>query len=112
MTDLNELLERCKAATGPDRGLDYDIDKVLGLNYDFFIRPRFTASIDAALDLVERMLPDTVRPGFQQNPDRSWSAAILRVQPDENECPADTAPTAPLAILTALLQALNSGAKK
>lgn len=90
-----DLLERVKAATGPDRKLDGDIAYTLGLPQEFFNSfskdvdgypfpgftpeavdgpdcfdgpiwggggrtweaPQFTASIDAALALVERLLP-------------------------------------------------------
>lgn len=133
MTDLSGLLERVSGAEGKDLHLDAMIEvearrqeayrvglddssraywnaTIDGLVYDTstsYPAPRYTASIDASLALVERCLPDTVRPGFQQNPDRSWSAAILRVQPDDDECPVADAKTAPLAILAALLSALS-----
>lgn len=71
MTDLNELLERVKAATGPDRFLDEDIASELenGWKWNESARcfvtpegfmdtaPKYTASTDAALALVERVLP-------------------------------------------------------
>lgn len=68
MSELLELAERCKKATGPDRELDAEIAKSLGwpnvryysANGGIFSKendemrpvPEWTASIDAALTLV------------------------------------------------------------
>jgi len=88
MTDLAELLERVRKATGPDRELDGEIAATLRVGNKLpdwaqnwtgewrptiqgfvvlmqddeqpgpnFSSPKFTASIDAALALVERVLP-------------------------------------------------------
>lgn len=53
---LVELAERCEAATGPDRELDYLIAKAIG-GYRFGdalhgAMSRFTESLDAAMSLV------------------------------------------------------------
>lgn len=118
MSDLNELFERVKKATGPDRKLDIAIARQThhpsmdGCNpdHDNFIMagskmdrriPAFTASIDAALALVERVLP-----GWPQQ----W-AEMLREAMDDLW--AETSPQMPiirlpLAILAALLSALIS----
>lgn len=60
MTDpaiLRDLLERIEAATGPDRELDYLIANSIG-DWGPVDDPfPLTASIDAALALVEKMLP-------------------------------------------------------
>lgn len=57
--EIEALLERVKAATGPDRELDEAIrfyfDPVGSVYYSE--SSAYTASIDAALALVERMLP-------------------------------------------------------
>lgn len=136
MTDLNELLERVKAATGPDREIDvallhlWDPDHEALRSYDERYQielrdgvfsvwktdggysasvpfPRFTASIDAALALVGRVLPGwNVQFGTLKS-----GGARARVALDWPEvAPLDEcydAPTAPLAILAALLLSLT-----
>jgi len=128
MSDLAELLERVKAATGPDSELadavwlavvpgaqrvnkmaQWPEEKPIWEYFDperntysRFI-PNILGSIDAALALTERILP-----GHQ------W---MLDKQPDHFDCVIwdgvtpkakanETAPTLPLSILAALLSAL------
>ena len=117
MSDLTELLERVKAATGPDRELDGNIYNALKPDYAawaamernttfFFWRDVFpyTGSIDAALALVERKLP-------------GWEWQVRRTGYAELHHPTHhlkdeigRAATPALAILAALLSALTSGA--
>lgn len=68
MTTLLELAERCEAATGPDRELDKPIAQAVGWTH-FFVQkdmwwrspngsshgdpPRFSASLDAAMTLID-----------------------------------------------------------
>src|SRR5690554_4343906 len=64
-----ELLDKVKAATGPDRELDLDLAKALvpdvlvmrqrddNTGADPYTYWEYTASVDAALALVERVLP-------------------------------------------------------
>lgn len=129
MTDLNELLERVKAATGPDRGLDARIEFTLsGVSFfesdiadllqvideptgygkyqkiDSANIPSFTASIDAALALVERVLPNTLR-RLSDWEDGTGAKANLVLSNGSHHW-ADGA-SIPLAILAALLQALT-----
>jgi hypothetical protein len=105
LTDLQALLERVKAATGPDRELDRAIDDYFDPMHIGALRP-VTASIDAALALVERRLPRwnwivsdratcVLRPANGKDENRSW------IQWREAN-----ARTPPLAILAALLTAL------
>lgn len=78
---LRELLERCEKASGPDRELDGSIATAIGgfslekrgkdrkewfypddgrvrrEFYGVFPLPRYTASLDASIALVERVLP-------------------------------------------------------
>ncbi len=66
-SDLQSLLERIERAEGSDRELDAAIGKVFGWRYVklcdqwtnpdkvFAVLPPFTASLDAALALVERL---------------------------------------------------------
>jgi len=134
MSQLEELLERIRAAKGADREIDGDIaaafeiapshlprvtdvgrswlwaDFVPPDDWETWEAPAFTASIDAALALVERVLPGwrlTLRQMSSQ-----WRATMM----DAGCSPgmtlmlgfstAEFAPTAPLAILAALLSAL------
>lgn len=128
--DFNELLERFRSATGPDRELDGLIEvearrqeayaiglddsqraywqtNAAGMVFEggtIYAAPGFTASIDASLALVERMLPNTMK----------------RVCDDENGDPRaelvtetlgyarEHGATWPLAILAALLSAIIS----
>ena len=122
---LEGLIERVRAATGPDRELSRDIWQALdtpewkaaylraqepcGCPHDqaveYAARYLFdlTASIDAALDLVERLLPGrSVVVGLSSNP-----SPYCGIAPSTLE----NAPTAPLAILTALLTALKDASE-
>ena len=114
MTDISELIERVRAATGPDRELDEAIR--------FYFDPKgsryysessaYTASIDAALALVERCLPGC---GYvigmgRETPDEPLGACAIYsgLSGDSKELAEEEAPTLPLAILLALLTALQS----
>lgn len=132
MTKPDDLVDRLRAATGPDRELDAEIAKALEgveiqwrqANYTMDLHPvqrypstnhiggygigpvpYYTASVDAALSLVERCLPG-----------QQW---MLDKQPENFECVLwdgvtmkakanEAAPTLPLAILTALLTAMQA----
>lgn len=119
MTTLETLLERVKSATGPDRELDALIAHTLGQR---FIEgddeeniplglPMFTASIDSALALVERVLP-----GWEWLK-KSPSVITLYRPLTEHEDAAKAwakhfdgkGATIPLAILAACLSALIQG---
>lgn len=79
-TEIESLLERVRSATGPDSELDVDIevltaDRSISFGHrpsnvpgkvtcryqngrsGTYLAPRFTASIDAAVALIKRMLP-------------------------------------------------------
>lgn len=117
---LIALVEEAKAGS---RELDAEIGKAFGWKMVFPHRywqaprdwvplslsegiPFFTTSIDAALALVAKVLPGTVRLALVQGPRADWGCALLRVEPDSAPSPHFTAETAPLAILAALLRAL------
>lgn len=116
--DVEGLLERVKAATGPDRELDRAIGEHFG-ECDYsgpahhrplsdWARP-YTASIDAALALVERCLPGWVVL-IDQYPS-SWTVNIAHYKTGYGVWGDDfdaTAKTGPLAILSALLHALDN----
>ena len=105
MTELESLRERVGKATGPDRDLEWDIQQELfGIDaVGFHETPHYTASIDAALGLVERKLPGM---GWELIAFDNREAGVQAVIGDDM---AD-APTAPLAILKALLSALAAKA--
>lgn len=127
MVDLSKLIGKVKAATGPDRGLDMALLEMQGWSempeghrlHGIWVReiwedcffdgeqPHYTASVDAALDLVERCLP-------------GWDYSIENMHEDgcygkvwkngwhDDTFVAEVAPTAPLAILLAAFTALLS----
>jgi hypothetical protein len=101
MSDLEQLLERVRAANGADDCLDYAIylqfRELIGLQ-------SYTSSIDAALALVERVLPGW----FGEDGRHTWgSHAILYTGEGRGRARIECyAPTHPLAILAALLSAL------
>lgn len=115
MPDLSELLERVKAATGPDRELDAAIWYALveqprpgnKIDRDMISRwPEYTSSLDAALALVLRASPlkgpvELTVAGSAQACLNSDDPCGLQVQAFGN--------TPPLALLAALLSALQKG---
>lgn len=118
---IADLLERVKAATGPSRTLDALISEALQqdviadagydddgkLNRITFAMPRYTASIDASLALMKRKLPDANCYGVERDP-FGWNAYVSRNHVNEGHWLKEAvAPTAPLAILAALLTALQ-----
>lgn len=123
MSELAELLVRVKAATGPDRELDRAIfDGLLGGIFDeaavgqFFIRIRwdaepveFTASIDAALALVERKLPGAwyvLAKGRMTEAEPLFGCELLFGA--EEQLGIEAGHTQALAIVAALLTALQA----
>ena len=120
-----QLIDRLKAATGPDRELDclifcetaqspftsYYPDCVLASLGGFAARleisdiDHYTASIDAALALVERMLP-VHRFALYTNGGGNGPCCLVAIG-DEPIVANVHAPTLPLAILTALFTALQ-----
>lgn len=112
--ELKELIERVKAATGPDRELDEDIrihfDPVGSVFYSE--SKAYTGSIDAALALVERCLPGWTVARMSQGDNRLWTVELREgfltsygkvvIQPDHWQ-----GTTLPLAIILALLTALD-----
>lgn len=122
--DLPSLLTRVQAATGPDRELDEAIGKWLWakgynpwdcFNYnkdrDVHGKP-FTSSIDAALALVEKLLPGwryamaSVVLGKDEHDHVPWCGLAGPYSSCTFNDHEGRATTPPLAILAALLSAL------
>jgi hypothetical protein len=117
---LSELLDKVQAASGPDLELDARIVCAFlpGPSYQSMRdegyaiadlaegHPAYTASIDAALALVERVLP-----GWQWCLNRNGRPMALVNNGPGRQFECDRAPTMPLAILAATLQALIAGSK-
>lgn len=132
MADLRELLKRVEAAHGPDRELDFAIHAMLvdpppapsrasdvrlpdGFGKDVMSmamdpRPRYTASIDAALALIERKFDGSAKYPVEMiltsaGNKGPWRCAIW-VGADDTDGIYRAAPTAPLAVLAATIKAL------
>lgn len=126
--ELAGLIERVEAATGPDRELDVLIPAILfgwpeidpttlsggkpgdrafdnsnDPDWRFGCQP-FSSSTDAALALVERMTDDP-EITVSNVSKKAWKCAIW-IGNDETDGQYRSAPTAPLAIILALLKAL------
>jgi hypothetical protein len=113
MVEVKGLLERVAKATGPDR----DIDCAL---WGHFVRkstlhhpseaphvaPEFTANIDAAFALVQKVLPGWWM-AVWNGEDGEWAAALDRREP-RTTIYAECHSTGPIAIIAALLTALDS----
>lgn len=138
MTDLQSLLTRLEEAEGPSEALDVDLTIAFGLwspptgsKQDLLFPARFnrgqfsarcphkayTRSLDAALALVERVLPGWTIANIGQQDDGSWWAE-LREGFTTSYGAVATSDTrarpkiASLALLSALLRAkLSEGAK-
>ena len=134
MTEMGSLIERARSATGPDRELDADI--YLGLlggevqwrqanytmemypvarrpsanhvgGYEHEQVPLYTASIDAVLALVERCLPGWWVHGLGKSPLHGLWWCTLYSLDAKKAVEVEEFDTPPLAILSALLQALG-----
>lgn len=116
-SDLQALLRRVEEASGPDRELDAELafrfksGFVRGRSDDAAYAPPYTASLDAALALTERVLPGWTIAHLSQQDDKSWFAELRegyltsynRVAMSEARI---RPPTSPLALLAATLRAL------
>lgn len=129
MSDVAALIERVRNATGPDRELDRAIQKALDIGPTSFTQDefnhwplRFTASVDAALALVERVLPGwrygvschSIRDGLYEDGPHAgrpkhadgFRAHVTERSPLRPMPNIADAKTAPIAILVCLLTAL------
>lgn len=101
---IAELLERVEGATGPDRELDAAIECALASTWGSAINPRpYTASLDAALALVERVRPGWTWEGGRDPAKASWAYLYAKI---DGPTFSASAPTPALALLAALLRSL------
>ena len=111
MTDISELRERVEKATGPDR----ELDEALRVHFRYPPKPwNYTASIDAALALVERVRPGcwyVMAKGRLTDAEPLYGCELLRGGTDE-QLAISEGHTQPVAILSALLLSLQSEADK
>lgn len=115
---LSELVDRVEAATGPDRFLDARIRATLEMPEQPVLTdcPAYTASIDAALALVERKLPGWFWrgghvPSFHWTGTRNVDCWAHLSRTDASNCDKEDEATGwcntvPLALVAALLHAL------
>lgn len=125
MPDLSTLIERVEALTGPSRDADYRIEKAIvrpgefpaseiwppfmvGSKFDRSI-PAYTASIDAAVALVERVLPGWAK-GFDGGPKTRIAFVDQHDHDDRMFGARYTAegPTPAIALILAALRALHA----
>jgi hypothetical protein len=104
MTDLSALLERVEKAEGPRYELDQAINRAVD-SWQPAVPPPYTASLDAALALVERVLPGHRSIVERAHDGTGW--AMIQTGPEEPRNMTD-APTPALALISALLKALAS----
>ena len=112
MTDLHSLLARVEKAEGADREIDFAIAEALdGVNrVSSAARLRYTASLDAAVALVEKVFPRcgygaSLRwPEISRGPDEVAHGWIHHGD-DTHEGDAHTPA---LALIAALLRALDA----
>lgn len=133
MTDLSQLLEKVRTATGPDRELDVAIEVALPFGGDIshshrpstargkvtcrynsgssgtYNAPRFTSSAEDALRLAERKLPAGVDMALKLQTGGKYFHAEFETE--EGDEAAYNHPSLPLAILTATISALISKEK-
>jgi len=118
MSEINALIEKLKAATGPDRALDLALATELAPDVlvlrqrdddsgaDPYTHWEYTGSIDDGLALVEKMRPDILWVVESRDDDaRGYRGALY--SRDFTKSSEAYAPTAPLAILLSLLLALS-----
>lgn len=115
---LKALAERVEAATGPDREIDFGLHemaskapsvvppKYLRIGGDSPSTPFYTSSIDAALGLVERVLPGWSKDIYIA--DNGSAVKLASPLPRSVEHWGTSETTTPLAILSALLRAFQT----
>jgi hypothetical protein len=127
---LRGLLERCRTATGPDRGIDAGVWYALvekpqpgdKIDRDMMSRwPAYTSLSDDVVELAERSLPTLKAFAPGSPPSSGWKLTFYRgmtpssvsygyweanIRPHGKDGSTEMGRTLPLAILAALLAAL------
>lgn len=75
ISKLRELLGRVESADGPNFQLEKDINELVDVGYQLRL-PNYTSSIDAAVALCERVLPEWSIPCIGQDDTKHWWAEL------------------------------------
>jgi hypothetical protein len=105
---ITDLIERVEGATGPDRALDTAIERALfgdePITEGWQGTLEYTASLDLALALCERVLPGW-RVSVAHERNGEWSAFLITEDCDTAKA---YAPSPALALILAMLRALQA----
>jgi hypothetical protein len=105
-----ELLAALKAAKGVDRKIDRAINRIANPGSGNPETPKYTGSINAALAFAERMLPGWEWRSGSRDADHAndwpWAELLPPGWDGGDDYHGGNAPTAPLAIIIATLEAL------
>jgi hypothetical protein len=103
---IPQLIERLEKAEGADTQINSDLATMWGVSPEGVTGPPYTSSIDAALSLVERVLPDVAAwdVGFAYS-GGPYSARVFDVSGVEIETHHKSSHA--IAILIALLKAVE-----
>lgn len=107
-SSVSELIERVKAATGANYQTECDLRTAIDHRWPALIPPNYTASIDSALGLMGRVLPDWRYDLHSPRMGQTWEAVLMDGDSASRRIIVGHAATAPLAIVLALLTALQS----
>lgn len=103
---LADLLARVKAANGPDRKIDFAVEEIESIIINPHLVPNYTASIDACVSLVERVLPGWIwqinSPATKADAAYAWIAERLA----DGSTFSSLGDTPCFALLAAILSAL------
>ena len=107
VSDLKELLKQIEASTGADRELDLNLYYALELNKPAPL-PHYTSSIDAAVALVQKMLPMSVWSIYNSDPKclTTGGSAFIYADSDDDDAFRAAGASPALALLAAMLRAL------
>ena len=108
MSGLTELLAGIERLEGPSTGMDIELMRLVDPDAVPYSSAhlRYTSSVDAALDLVERMTPGCKVELFYGGPIVGHHCHLFRVEAPQAAGKSRDASTLPLAILAALLKAM------
>ena len=111
---LSEIVRRLEEAKGPDFVSDRDILMNIDTleDWDWSDPPKYTASLDAAISLVERVLPGANASvhfdfGHARPPYGKARIAHHKIGDGDTEFVTDWMPTPALALLLAAMKALE-----